>query len=76
MQTILFYRELDFSLKSISEILSSPNYNINQALKEQKELLTLKKQRLERLIAAVDDAMKGDFVMSAFYNSQFEQYKA
>ena len=76
MQTILFYRELDFSLKSISEILSSPNYNINQALKEQKELLTLKKQRLERLIAAVDDAMKGDFVMSAFDNSQFEQYKA
>ena len=25
MQEILFYRELDFSLKSIKEILSSPN---------------------------------------------------
>ncbi|MBQ2004286.1 MAG: MerR family transcriptional regulator, partial [Peptococcaceae bacterium] len=27
MQEILFYRELDFSLKSIEEILSSPNYD-------------------------------------------------
>ena len=36
MQEILFYRELDFSLKSISEILSSPNYDKHQALAEQK----------------------------------------
>ena len=27
MQEILFYRELDFSLKSIGQILSSPNYD-------------------------------------------------
>ena len=43
MQEILFYRELDFSLKSIGEILSSPNYDKTKALKEQKHLLTLKK---------------------------------
>ena len=36
MQEILFYRELDFSLKSIREILSSPNYNKSKALNEQK----------------------------------------
>ena len=47
MQEILFYRELDFSLKSIAEILSSPNYDREKALKEQKKLLTLKKERLE-----------------------------
>ena len=35
MQEILFYRELDFSLKSIAEILSSPNYNKRKALIEQ-----------------------------------------
>ena len=46
MQEILFYRELDFSLKSIGEILSSPNYDKNKALKEQKHLLTLKKPHL------------------------------
>ena len=32
MQEILFYRELDFSLKSIGEILSSPHYDTRRAL--------------------------------------------
>ena len=76
MQQILFYRELDFSLKSIAEILSSPNYDKNLALRQQKQLLILKKERLERLIAAIDSAAKGENVMSAFDNSKFEQYKA
>ena len=76
MQEILFYRELDFSLKSIGEILPSPHYDKNEALRKQKQMLTLKKERLERLILAVDGAMKGENVMSAFDNSKLEQYKA
>jgi len=76
MQEILFYRELDFSLKSIGEILSSPHYDKERALKEQKKLLILKKERLERLISAIDDARKGKNVMNAFDNSELEQYKA
>ena len=76
MQEILFYRELDFSLKSISELISSPNYNKCKALEEQKYLLTLKKERLERLIAAIEGAMKGEIVMTAFDNLEFETYKA
>lgn len=76
MQEILFYRELDFSLKSIAEILSSPKYDREKALKEQKKLLTLKKERLERLILSIDNAVKGENVMSAFDNSEFEAYKA
>ena len=52
MQEILFYRELDFSLKSIAEILASPNYDKQQALAEQKRLLTLKKDRLESFVTA------------------------
>ncbi|MBR2366030.1 MAG: MerR family DNA-binding transcriptional regulator, partial [Oscillospiraceae bacterium] len=75
MQEILFYRELDFSLKRIEEILSSPNYDKSKALKEQKQLLTLKKVRLERLISAIDGAVKGENVMTAFDNSEFEKYK-
>ena len=75
MQEILFYRELDFSLKSIGEILSSPNYDARKSLEEQKILLTLKKERLERLISSIDDAMKGANVMSAFDNSEFEKHK-
>ena len=76
MQEILFYRELDFSLKSIGEILSSPDYDTNKALKEQKNLLMIKKERLERLISAVEDAMKGENVMRAFDNTEYEKYKA
>ena len=56
MQEVLFYRELDFPLKSIAEILASPHYNKEEALEEQRKLLTLKKERLERLIGAIDGA--------------------
>ena len=76
MQEILFYRELDFSLKDIKEILSSPNYDKSKVLSEQKQLLILKKERLERLISAIDDAEKEGNVMKAFDNSEFEKYKA
>ena len=75
MQEILFYRELDFSLKNIKEILSSPNYDHTAALKKQQTLLRLKKERLERLIVAIDGAVKGENIMPAFDNSEFERIK-
>ena len=75
MQQILFYRELDFSLKDICSILSSPDFDGQQALAEQRQLLCMKKQRLERLIAAIDDHMKGEINMYAFDNREFEQYR-
>ena len=75
MQEILFYRELDFSLKSIGEILSDPHYDTEAALRQQRKLLELKKKRLEKLICAIDGAMKGENIMKAFDNSEFEKYK-
>lgn len=72
MQEILFYRELDFPLKSIAEILASPNYDKQKALAEQKWLLMLKKDRLERLIVALEQSEKGEITMSAFDNSEYE----
>ena len=75
MQEILFYRELDFPLKSIKIILSSPDYDKEKALSEQKKLLILKKERLEKLISAIDSAKKGENIMSAFDNTEFENYK-
>ncbi len=80
MQEILFYRELDFSLKAISEILSSPDYDKKKALAEQRKLLILKKERLEKIINALDGAEKGKIIMTAFDNSNYEtarkQYEA
>lgn len=72
MQEILFYRERDFPLKSILEILSSPDYDKQKALAEQRKLLELKKERLERIIDALDGATKGKVTMTAFDNSDYE----
>ena len=72
MQEVLFYRELDFELKSIAEILSSPDYDKQKALAEQRKLLILKKERLERIIDALDGAEKGTIIMTAFDNSDYE----
>lgn len=72
MQEILFYRELDFPLKEIAALLASPNYDKTQALAAQKALLILKRDRLDRLIAAIDSAEKGVIDMNAFDNSAFE----
>lgn len=76
MQEILFYRELDFPLKSIAEILASPDYDKNKALEQQRKLLILKKERLEKLISAIDGAMEGTDVMKAFDHSEFDKYKS
>jgi len=72
MQEICFYRELDFPLKTILEILSDPNYNRQEAFASQRKLLILKKNRLERLIQALDDAEKGAIDMNAFDNKEYE----
>ena len=74
MQDILFYRELDFPLKDILKILSSPDYDRKKALEAQKELMILKKNRIEKLISALDDAVKGVKInMKVFDNSEFEE---
>ena len=72
MVEILFYRELEFPLKSIADILSSPDYDKTAAIRKQKELLTLKKERLEKLISALDKAEKGEIPMNAFNANEYE----
>ena len=50
LQQILLFRELEFPLKEIKRILDSPNFDRSKALKQQIELLTMKKEHLENLI--------------------------
>lgn len=50
LQHILLFRELQFPLKDIREILDSPNFDRNQALEQQITLLQLRKEHLENLI--------------------------
>lgn len=75
MLEILFLKELDFPLKEIADILSSPDYDKKEALRKQKKLLTLKKERLERLITALETAEKGTTLMKKFDNSEFDKAK-
>lgn len=60
LQQILLFRELEFSLKEIREIIDRPGFDRNQALEQQIELLTLKKERLENLDLTVFDTKKID----------------
>ncbi|MBQ9836854.1 MAG: TipAS antibiotic-recognition domain-containing protein, partial [Oscillospiraceae bacterium] len=53
----------------------SPHYDKTAALQEQKHLLILKKERLERLISAIDGASRGENVMNAFDKTKIESYK-
>ena len=50
LQCILLFKELEFPLKDIKEILDSPNFERSKALEQQIELLTMKKEHLENLI--------------------------
>ena len=50
LQQILLFKELEFPLKEIKEIISRPDFDRNKALKQQIKLLTMKKEHLENLI--------------------------
>lgn len=50
LQQILLFRELEFPLKQIKEIISGPDFDRNKALEQQITLLTMKKEHLENLI--------------------------
>lgn len=64
LQQILFFRELDFPISQIKEIMNNPNYDKEEALKKQKELLIQQRQRIEGLIKLIEKRIEGDNNMS------------
>jgi len=79
MQHILLFRELEFPLKEIKEILDSSSFDRNKALEQQIKLLQLKKEHLDNLIdLALGIKMIGvkklDF--KAFDTSKIDEYAA
>ena len=60
LQQILFFREFDISLKEIKAVLDNPALERNQILQVQRKMLVTKKERMERLIASIDDILKGE----------------
>ena len=57
LQEILFYRELGFGLEGINEILRDPEYDRADALRQQRDLLVVRKDRLQAMIGAVQTAL-------------------
>lgn len=64
LQQILFFKELDFKLKDIREILLNPDFDKTEAYRSQKNLLCLKRRRIDNLIALLDKLEKGETCMS------------
>ncbi|MDO4307106.1 MAG: MerR family transcriptional regulator [Eubacteriales bacterium] len=64
LQQILFFKELGFKLKDINEILQKPDFDRIAAFKKQKELLLLKRNRMDRLIQLLSRLEKGEQCMS------------
>jgi DNA-binding transcriptional MerR regulator len=54
LQQILFYRELGVSLEEIKEILDSPTFDAERALREHREKLLERRAQLDALIANVN----------------------
>ena len=79
LQQILLFRELEFPLKEIRKIISSPGFDRSKALGQQIELLKLKKEHIENLIdLAIGIKMTGvrHLKFDAFDTRKLDEYAA
>lgn len=79
LQHILLFRELEFPLKDIRQILDRPDFDRQKALDQQIQLLRLKKERLEQLIDFALGIQKlgvEPLNYQAFDKENLESYKA
>ena len=83
LQQILFYRELELSLKEIKAVVGRPDFDVLTALRSHKEALQGRVERLKRLLQTIDntiDQLKGNESMNAkglfegFSEEQQEKY--
>lgn len=85
LQQILFFKELDFSLDEIREILNDPEFDLVGTLKRHREVLQRRAQRLARLLTTIDKTilkvteqdveMKDEELYEGFSREQIERYK-
>ncbi|MGD9569548.1 MAG: MerR family transcriptional regulator [Sedimentibacter sp.] len=76
LQQIMFYRELGLDLDSIKEIISSPNFDERNALKQHYKELLARRQQLDALIHNVEKTIfskEGSIKMSD--KEKFEGFK-
>ncbi|MEL6133807.1 MAG: MerR family transcriptional regulator, partial [Bacteroidota bacterium] len=54
LQQILFYRELDFPLKAIQQLLDAPDFHLIDTLKGHKTALIQRQARIDQLLETLD----------------------
>jgi DNA-binding transcriptional MerR regulator len=67
LQQILFYKELDFSLEEIGQMLDMPEFDMLQALEQHKTALQSRYNRLVTLLQTVDKTishLKGNIMLT------------
>ena len=77
LQQILLYRELEFPLKDIREMMCSPSFDRRKALEQQIRLLEMRRERLEQLILHARSIMeKGENSLdfTAFDDGKIQEY--
>lgn len=77
LRNILLFRELQFPLKEIREILNRPNFDSEKALEQQITLLEMRKEHLENLIAyarGIKEIGVGKMDFSVFDKKKMEEY--
>ena len=78
LQNILLFRELEFPLKEIKEILNSPNFDPSEVIAQQIELLELQYKHIGELITFTREIQKkGVTAMNfdVFDKSEIEKYE-
>ena len=80
LQQILLFRELEFPLKDIQQIIQSPSFDRQKALDQQITLLELKKEHLDSLISLAREiksaGVKTNMDFSAFDTRKMDEYAA
>jgi DNA-binding transcriptional MerR regulator len=54
LQQILFYKELDFSLQDIKDIINNPEFDVLNALESHKNALNARQNRISALLETID----------------------
>lgn len=57
LQQVLFYKELEYPLKTIAKLLDDPDFEMAASLEEQKKALQRKRNRLAVLIKTIDKTL-------------------
>lgn len=75
LQQIMFYKEMDLPLKKIKDIMNQPGFDQKAAIRDQKDLLTAKRNRLAKLIELMERILEGDNTMdfSVFEHNELEE---